>query len=188
MTALAYAAQAFVLLATLLMWPLGWRSPLYVPALMQAGLAFALLSWLAARRRPVVVLVPVLSAALTVALVLVDAGARRATACTDAERAAALHVAAPPSTSVQLEGTYTGGCIARTRMRLSNQAILEHYRAGFTGFGWQETPDPNALTVRTGAVKDGIRIDVAINTGDEGGSAAARREKDVVIRVSDAGR
>ena len=42
-TALTYAAQAFVLLAALSMWPLGWRSPLYVPALMQAGLAFAVL-------------------------------------------------------------------------------------------------------------------------------------------------
>ncbi len=82
-TALAYAAQAFVLLATLAMWPLGWRSPLYVPALMQAGLAFALLSWLAARRRAVVGLVPVLSAALTVALIFVGLAHGRATACTD---------------------------------------------------------------------------------------------------------
>ncbi len=73
-------------------------------------------------------------------------------------------------------------------MRLSNQAILEHYQAEFTRLGWQETPDRNALTVGTVAVKDGITIAVAINTGDEGGSVAARREKHVVIRVWDAGR
>ena len=41
----------------------------------------------------------------------------------------------------------------------------------------------------TAAEKDGISMAVQIRTSEEGaGSTAAQREKDVVIRVSDAGR
>jgi hypothetical protein len=147
-----------------------------------------LIARLASRKLGVVVLVPVLSAALTVALAFAGLAHGLATACSDDERAAAQQFAPPPGTSVKFEGAYTEGCLARSRMSLSNEDILEHYQAEFIRLGWQETPGLNAGTVGTAGERDGISVAVDIKTGDEGGSSAAQREKDVVIRVSDEGR
>ena len=96
---LAGAAQALVLFATFLM-GLGWGGPTYLAALVQAGAAFAPLSWLATRRRATVVLVPLVSAALSVGLAFAGQAHGRATACSDAERAAAQELAPPPGTTV----------------------------------------------------------------------------------------
>ena len=169
LTVLACATQTFVLFATFLM-GLGWGGLTYVAALVQAGLAFVLIARLASRRRSIVVLVPLLSAALTAALAFTGQAHGRATACSDQELAAAEQLAPPPGTSVEFEGYYTEGCLATTRMRLSNQAILEHYQAEFTRHGWRLTPDRHFSTVGTAAVKDGISMVVDINAAGEGGA------------------
>jgi hypothetical protein len=187
LTVLACAAQVIVLLATLVV-ARGLGNLLHVAAVVQAGLAFVLIARLAARRLGVVVLVPVLSAALSAALAFTGLSQGRATACSDEERAVAQQVAPPPGTSVEFEGTYSERCLARSRMRLSNQAILEHYEAEFTRLGWQESAGREPGRVATAAAKDGITMYVEIRTGDEGSAEAAQRDKDVVISVSDAGR
>ena len=164
----AGAAQAFVLFATFLM-GLGWGGPTYVAALVQAGAAFVPLSWLATRRRAEVLLVPLVSAALTAGLAFAGQAHGRATACSDLERAAAQELAPPPGTTVEVEGEYTEGCVARTGMALSNRAILEHYQAEFARLGWQETPDGPQTRLGTAAVKDGVHVvvDVEDATGSQ---------------------
>ncbi len=134
-------------------------------------------------------LVPVLSAALSIGLALVGTARDRATACSAEELAAAQALVPPPGTTVELKPTYSGHCEAKSRMSLSNEAILEHYQAEFTRLGWQQTPDPTLGPVGiVGESRDRISVAVLIRTGDEGGPVAAQREKDVVIFVSDAGR
>jgi hypothetical protein len=169
LTVVACAVQAFVLLFTFLM-GLGWGGLTYLAAVLQALSAFALIAWLAARRRRAVVLVPLLSAALTAALAVAGQAHGRATACSDEERAAAGQLAAPPGTVVAFEGEYTEGCVARSRTVLSKQAILEHYQAELARNGWQETPGRQETTVGTVAEKDGLRLTVDINTQEEGGA------------------
>jgi hypothetical protein len=161
LVALAVATQGFVLFTTAIM-GLGWGGPTYVAALVQAGAAFAVISWLVTRSRAAVVLVPVASAAITVGLAFAGQAHGRATACSDQMRAAAQRLAPPPGTSVEFEGVYTEGCVARSRVRLSNQAIVEHYQAEFTRLGWQETPRGLETTIGTAAVKDGIHMAVDV--------------------------
>ena len=161
LTGLAYVVQACVLLLTFVL-GLGWGGLTYVAAVLQAILAFALIARLAAR--PTVLLVPVLSAALTAALAVADPAYVRATACRDEERAAAEQLAAPPGAVVKFEGNYHGGCLAISRMRLSKQAILEHYQAELARNGWQETAGRQDSTVGTSAEKNGLHLLLDINT------------------------
>lgn len=166
LTVLAFAAQAFVLLVTFLM-GLGWGGFTYLAALMQAGAAFVPLTRLATRRRKAVLLVPVLSAALTGGLLIGGQAYDRATACSEQELAAAQQLAPPPGTTVELEGEYPEGCVARTRTRLTNQDIVQHYRAEFARRGWQETPGQHDSTIGIAAVKDGIHVVVEVYSGQE---------------------
>ncbi len=168
LTVLACAVQTFVLLFTFVM-GLGWGGLTYVAALLQAALAFVLIAWLVSRRRSLVVLVPVLSAALTAALAFAGQAHGRATACSEQELATAEQLAPPPGTSVELEGNYSEGCLAQTRMRLSTEAILEHYRAEFARQGWQETPGRHEAATGIAAVKDGVQIVVDVRSADEDG-------------------
>ncbi len=168
-TVLACAAQAFVLFFTFVM-GLGWGGLTYFAAVLQAALAFGLIARLAARSRRAVVLVPVLSAALTAALAVAGQAHGRATACSDEERAAAEQLAAPPGAVVEFEGHYIEGCLAISRMRLSKQAILEHYQAELARNGWQESPGRQEATVGTSAEKNGLQLVVDINTEEEGGA------------------
>lgn len=163
---LACAAQAFVLVATFVM-GLGWAGLTYIVALVQAGAAFGLIAWLAGHRRGVVVLVPALSAALTAGLFSAGYAYERAAACSDEERAAVEELAPPPGTTVDFEGEYIEGCLARTDMVLSDQQILEHYEAEFARLGWQETPGRHDSRVGTAAVKDGVQLTVEVE-GTEG--------------------
>ena len=167
LAALAGAAQGLVLFATFLM-GLGWGGPTYVVALVQAGVAFVLIARLAAARSAAVVLVPVASAAITVGLAFAGQAHGRATACSEPVLAAAQRLAPPPAASVEFEGEYTEGCVARTRMRLSNQAIVEHYQAEFARLGWRETSLGLEATIGTAAVKDGIHM--VVNVEDPDGS------------------
>ena len=169
LTVLACAAQAFVLFFTFVM-GLGWGGLTYLAAVLQAALAFGLIAWFAARRRRAVVLVPLLSAALTAALAVASQAHGRATACSDEERAAVGQLAAPPGVEVAFKGEYVEGCMARTRMSLSSKTILEHYEAEFSRLGWRLTPGRNEATVGTAAEKDGISMVVDINTAGEGGA------------------
>jgi hypothetical protein len=166
LVALAVATQGFVLFTTAIM-GLGWGGPTYVAALVQAGAAFVVIAWLATRSRAAVVLVPVASAAITVGLAFAGQAHGRATACSDQVRAAGQRLAPPPGTRVEFEGVYTEGCVARTRVRLSNQAIVEHYQAEFARLGWQETPRGQETTIGTAAVKDGINM--VVNVEDPAG-------------------
>ena len=168
LTALACAAQAFVLCFTFVM-GLGWGGVTYVAALVQAAMALGLIAWLASRKRSIVVLVPVLSAALTAGLAFAGQAHGRATACSDQERAAAEQLAPPPGMTVEYEGYYIEGCLATTRMSLSNQDILEHYQDEFSRHGWRLTPGRQEATVGTAAEKDGLSMVVEIATDDEGG-------------------
>ena len=168
LTVLACAVQNFVLFFTFVM-GLGWGGLTYVAALLQAVLAFGLIAWLVSRRRSIVVLVPVLSAALTGALAFAGQAHGRATACSEQELATAERLAPPPGTSVELERNYTEGCLAQTRMRLSTEAIVEHYRAEFARQGWQETPGRHEAETGTAAVKDGVQIVVDVSSADEDG-------------------
>ena len=72
--ALAGAGQAFVLLGTFIMglgWPEGWTYP---AALLQAAMAFLPLLWLSHRRRlGLMLLVPVVSGALSMGLLMAGA-------------------------------------------------------------------------------------------------------------------
>ena len=169
LTVLACALQALVLFATFVM-GLGWGGVTYAAALVQAGLGFVLILRLAARGRGLVLLVPLVSAGLTVGLVLTGTALGRAAACGDAERAAVEQLAPPPGTTVEFEGEYTEGCVARTRTSLSSQVILEHYEAELTRLGWRPTPDRQEATVGTAAEKDGVSLIVDINTAGEGGA------------------
>lgn len=165
---LACAAQTLVLLATFVM-GLGWAGLTYIAALLQAGAAFVLIAWLAGRRGKVVVLVPVLSAALSAGLFSAGYAYELATACSDEEWAAVDQLAPPPGTTVQFEGEYIEGCLARTDMALSDQQILEHYEAEFARLGWQETPGQHDSRVGTAAVKDGIQLTVDVEDTEGGG-------------------
>ena len=169
LTVLALAAQAIVLFFTFVM-GLGWGGFTYVAALLQASLAFGLIGRLAARKRGAVLLVPVLSAALTGALSSVGQAHGRATACSDQVRAAAQQLAPPPGATVVFEGEYTEGCVARTRMSLTNKEIVQHYQAEFARLGWQDTPGRHDSTIGVAAVKNGIHMLVEVNSGQEGGS------------------
>lgn len=168
LTVLACAVQTFVLFFTFVM-GLGWGGLTYVAALLQATLAFALIARLAARGRSIVVLVPVLSAALTGALAFAGQAHGSATACSERELATAEQLAPPPGTSVELQGNYSEGCLAFTRMRLSTEAIVEHYRAEFARLGWQETPGRHEAAAGIAAVKDGVQIVVDVSSADEDG-------------------
>ncbi len=84
LTVLACLAQAFVLFFTFVM-GLGWGGLTYLAALLQAVLAFGLIARLATGGRRTVVLVPVLSAALTAVLAVAGQAHGRATACSDEE-------------------------------------------------------------------------------------------------------
>ena len=169
LTVLACVAQAFVLFFTFVM-GLGWGGLTYLAAVLQAAIAFGLIARLATGRRRTVLLVPLLSAALTAALAVAGQAHGRATACSDEERAAAGQLAAPPGADISFEGEYIEGCVARARMRLPKQAILEHYRAELARDGWQETPGRHEATVGTAAEKDGLQLVVDINSPEEGGA------------------
>lgn len=164
LTVLACAVQTFVLFFTFLM-GLGWdgNGLTWVAALLQATLAFVLIVRLASRRRSTVVLVPVLSAALTGVL----ASGAGATGCSEHAWAAAEQLAPPPGPSVELEEDYAEGCLTWTRMRLSPEAIVEHYRTEFARHGWQETPGRHEAATGIAAVKDGVQIVVDIWPRDE---------------------
>ncbi len=166
---LASAAQFGVLAFTFLM-GLGWGGLTYLTALLQAAAALVVIIGLAGRRGGAVLLVPVLSAALTAALAIAGQAHGRATACSDLERAAAAELAPPPGTAVELEGDYIEGCLALTRMSLSNEAILEHYRAEFATHGWQETPGRNDTRIGIAAVKDGVHVHVDVDAVEEAGA------------------
>jgi hypothetical protein len=109
-----------------------------------------------------VVLVPLVSAALSVGLAVAGQAHARATACSDAERAAVRELAPPPGTTVEVEGEHTEGCVARTSTALSDEAVLEHYQAEFARLGWQETADGPRATLVTAAVEDGIHVVVEV--------------------------
>jgi hypothetical protein len=166
---LASVVQLGVLAFTFLM-GLGWGGLTYFAALLQAAAALVVIARLAGRKGGAVLLVPVLSAALTAALATAGQAHGRATACSDVERAAASELAPPPGTAVELEGNYTEGCLAVTRMNLSNEAILEHYRAEFARHGWEETPGRNDATIGIAAVKDGVHVHVDVDSADEAGA------------------
>ena len=163
---LAGLAQLGVLAFTFLM-GLGWGGLTYVAALLQAAAGLVVIARLAGRKGAAVLLVPVLSAASTAALAVIGQAHGRATACSDVERAAASELAPPAGTSLELEGHYIEGCLASTRMDLSNETILEHYRAEFARHGWQETPGRNDSTVGIAAVKDGVHVHVDVESADE---------------------
>jgi hypothetical protein len=146
---------------------LGWGGLTYLAALLQAAAALVVIIGLAGRRGGAVLLVPVLSAALTAALAIAGQAHGRATACSDLERAAASELAPPPGTAVELEGNYTEGCLAVTSMTLSNEAIVQHYRTEFARHGWQETPDRTDARIGIAAVKDGVHVHVEVHSRDE---------------------
>ncbi len=163
---LACVTQVGVLLFTFLM-GLQWGGLTYLVALVQAAAALAVIARLAARRRGVVLLVPVLSAGLTAGLAAAGTALGRATACGDQERRATQQLAPPPGTVVRFEGDYLEGCVARTRMALPSQVILQHYQAEFARHGWRETPGRHEARIGTAAVKDGVHVIVDVNTGEE---------------------
>lgn len=166
---LASVLQSCVLAITFLM-GLGWGGPTYLAALLQAAAALVVIARTAGRRGGALLLVPVLSAAFTAALFIAGQAYGRATACSDVERAAASELAPPPGTAVELEGSSELGCLAVTEMLLSNETIVEHYRAEFARHGWEETPGRNDATIGIAAVKDGIHVHVDVNSGDGGGA------------------
>ena len=166
---LAGMAQLGVLAFTFLM-GLGWGGLTYLAALLQAAAALVVISRLAGRKGAALLLVPVLSATLTAALAAAGQAHGRATACSDQERAAASELAPLPGTAVELEGSYTEGCVAVTQLSLSNQAIVEHYRAEFARHGWEETPGRNDATIGIAAVKNGVHVHVDVDSGEEAGA------------------
>lgn len=166
LTVLACVVQTFVLFFTFVM-GLGWGGLTYVAALLQAGLAFVLIARLATRGRRTVVLVPLLSAALTAALAVAGTAYARAAACSDRVLAAAQSLAPLPGGTAEFEGHEIEGCLATTRTSLPDQAILEHYETELTRLGWRLTPERTEAPIGTAAEKDGISIGVDINPADE---------------------
>ena len=162
LTVLACVVQTFVLFVTFLI-GLSGDGLTWVAALLQAILAFVLIARLASRRRSIVVLVPVLSAALTGVL----ASGGGATGCSEHAWATAEQLTAPPGTSVELEENDSEACLTWTRMRLSKEAIVAHYRTEFARHGWQETPGRHEAATGIAAVKDGVQIVVDIYSRDE---------------------
>lgn len=69
---LVFLAQGVVALGTFVM-GLGWGGPTYYAALLQVLAAFGLIGWLVSRRRRIAALVPLVSAALTVLLAVLNA-------------------------------------------------------------------------------------------------------------------
>ena len=180
LTLLAYAAQAFVLFSTFVM-GLGWAGPTYVAALVQAGLAFLLIARLAQRRRRAVVLVPLLSAALTAGLVVAGTAYARAAACDDDVLAAARQLAPLPGTTAGFEGHEVEGCLASTRTDLSAQAVLEHYEGELTRLGWRLTPERTQSAIGTAAERDGLSIVVDVDPAADG--TEEEQETAVVVRL-----
>lgn len=174
---LGCAGQVVVLLATFLA-GLGWGGVTYVAALLQAGAAFVLIAWIAGRRR-LVVLVPVLSAALSVGLFVVGYAYEVSTGCSGDEKAAVGELAPPPGTTVEFRGEYVEGCLARTDMALSDEDIVEHYEAEFARLGWQETPGQLEAVHGTAAVKDGVQLTVEIDDAEGGEAGGGMLETEV---------
>lgn len=153
--ALAFVAQGVVVLGTFVM-GLGWGGPTYYAALLQVLLAFGVIGWLVSRRRRIAALVPLVSAGLTVLLLLAGQEHAGATACGPRVQAVAEGLAAPPGANAELTGGMDG-CYARFETDLSVAEVGQHYRAVFDRHGWE----PEAHTDgAAGGTKDGIRATV----------------------------
>jgi hypothetical protein len=158
---------------------LGWAGPTYVAALVQAGLAFPLIAQLAKRRRRTVVLVPLVSAALTAELVVAGTAQARAAACDDRVLDAAQQLAPLPDGTAEFEGHEVEGCLASTRTGLSEQAVLEHDEGELTRLGWRLTPERTQSAIGTAAEQDGLSI--VVDVDPTGGNE--EEETAVVVRL-----
>jgi hypothetical protein len=155
---LAFVLQAGVLTGTFMM-GLGWGGPTWLAGLAQAAAGFALITWLAPRRKWWALAVPPVSAALTLALAVSSERYAEATECSDAELAAVAELSPPPGLEVELYGSVAAGCVATPRSTLPPGQVHAHYRAEFAKHGWR-TASPEAEG-GVAAVKDGIKVDVS---------------------------
>jgi hypothetical protein len=151
---LAGLAQLMVLAATFFM-GLGWGGPTWVAGLVQAGAGVVLVVRLGGRRSWWVVAVPVLSALLTVGLVMVAEQYAAATECSDQETQAFARLRPPVGLDMELEGDMNNGCMARGYTRTPPETVVTHYAEQLRENGW---------SIRTGqgryleADLDGLRI------------------------------
>ncbi len=160
---LAVLAQMVVAWFTVVL-GLGWSGATYLVAVAQALLAFGVIAWLLVRRRRLAALVPIASAALTVALLGVGVMIARSTACSDHELALAAELAPPPDAVVDFEGGMGGECVARLATEFTDAQVIAHYAAEFGEHGWR-TDSPGAEGGPDQGIageKDGVTVQVML--------------------------
>lgn len=136
---------------------LAWGGPTYVVAVVAAALGLGAVVWLAGRRPGGALVVPLVSALMTVLLLVAGHLLARVTECSPDERAAFAELAPPPGTTIELRGEMGNGCIARFDPSLSGAEIAAHYEHEFTAHGWQAGPlGSDAVGNKNGIV---VRID-----------------------------
>jgi hypothetical protein len=156
----ASVLQFLVMYQTALM-GLGWSGATYTIATRQSVAAFGVLVLIAvlARRPRWALIVPLLSAALTVALAFAWERYTEATLCSDAELAAVAELGHPPGLEVQPSGSVDVGCVANPQSELPPAQVHAHYRAEFAEQGWRSASPEDGAGVA--AVKDGVMVEVA---------------------------
>lgn len=159
----AVLAQLVVAWFTLVL-GLGWSGVPYLVAVAQALVAFGVIAWLLVRRRRLAALVPIASAALTVALLGVGVMIARTTACSDHELTLASELSPPPDAVVDFEGGMGGECVARFATEFTDAQVIAHYAAEFGAHGWRTVspgfeggPDQGIA-----GEKDGVRFQVVL--------------------------
>jgi len=160
---LAVLAQLVVAWFTVVL-GLGWSGATYLVAVVQAFVAFGLIAWLLVRRRRLAALVPIASAALTVALLGVGVMIARTTACSDHELTLASELAPPPDAVVDFEGGMGGECVARFATEFSDAQVIAHYAAEFGAHGWRTVAPGVEGGPDQGIVgeKDGVTVEVVL--------------------------
>ena len=160
----------------------GWvaGAAAHLVALGQAVLALGVTVWLAARRRRLVLLVPVVSLSLTFLLQWAGTQIGQAAACSELERSLVAELAAPPGVDVELRGGNEGSCLATFTTDLDAEEVIAHYEAEFDTHGWRVITGQGSSVGLDGiaALKDGIVVDVSVEELESRGLVAlAVREK-----------
>jgi hypothetical protein len=135
----AVAAQAGILFVTLVMGLLGSfvaDNPWFV-ALAQAAVGLGFVGWLAGRRHgPAMLVVPVVSFALTLGLAAVSNTV--AFACSDRALAALEQLPRPPGVSSETFVSPSQGCMVEmTSERGQGAEVFDHYHRQFKEQGWR---------------------------------------------------
>lgn len=162
LTGLAQGAVLFLTFVAGLQWD-GWT---YSAALLQAVLLGGVLLALVSRRSWLALAVPLISAAISLRLLLLFVEVEEDAACTSDMREATAQVEPLPGTNATFDGEVVNGCIARFTVPASKtDSVIPHYRREFARNGWEITAEESDELVAT---RDRIVMNVSVPEGEGG--------------------